>query len=77
MDEFADAVHVVEADEQLSRDFAHNWDGDAAVVVLLNEGEHVLSQHLEHHREVPPVEPVVIKPVIHLEAVGVFSRWDQ
>jgi hypothetical protein len=52
-------VHVVEADEALSRQLADQWDGHALVVITFDEFEEVDAQDLKDHDEVLAIRAVV------------------
>lgn len=70
----ADSVHVVEAEEELAGQAPHDRDGDAAVVVLLDQAEQVLPEHLHGHRVVLPVDRMVEELIKHLQVVRVVAR---
>jgi len=63
-------MDVVEADEHLTAKVADNRDGDALVVISLDEGQEVVTEDLKHHADVAAVGAHVLKVVS--EAAAVF-----
>lgn len=73
MNKAADTMHIVKAHKELLSDLSHNWHWDATVVILLYQGQQVLTQDFKCHHEVFTVHTIVEKPIVHLEAVSVLS----
>jgi len=66
-------VHVVETQQNLLGDAADHGQGDATVVVLLDQAEQVLAEQLEGHHEMFTVDAVMEKLVEHLEVEAMLS----
>ena len=73
MDDLADGVEVVEADEALLGDLAAEVHGAAVVLVALDELEEVHAEDLEDHAEMVTVWALVEKGVEEVEDVGVVA----
>ena len=74
VDDTADAVHVVEAQQKLAGEAPYNRDWDAAVVVLFDKAQEILPKHLHRHRVVLSVQGMVEELVEHLQIVRVITR---
>lgn len=66
VDDFANAVQVVEPEQRLVANLAHDGYRHSAVVVLLDQTEQVLAEHLERHHRVAAVRAVMEELVEHL-----------
>lgn len=62
-------MQVVECDQHLACECAHDWQRHAFVVVCLDECQQVVAEHLKHHAHMQPVGPRVLEAVQQPAAV--------
>lgn len=63
MNDATAGVEVVQAEQHLLGDLAHNVFGDASVLITLDQAEQVLAEHLKHHAHVGAVGTFVSEVV--------------
>jgi hypothetical protein len=61
MDDFANAMKIVQAHEYLLRNLSHQGQGDPLIVKALHDFEKVHTKNFEYHNEMHPVGPMVLE----------------
>jgi hypothetical protein len=73
VDDLADAMQVVQADQHLLGHTPDQWDRDSLGVVPLHDLEQIHAEDLEHHHKVLPIRTVMEERIEQLDCVAVFD----